>query len=92
MSKRSIAWLAEILAGLAVFSTLGACGGSKVAYSGPGWYLEKPRQLVATGPQLFAGPFSYDQCEAERLKLTQPTASNMLCINELVPPPKWGPY
>jgi hypothetical protein len=92
MSKRSVGQVAQVLAGLVVFSALGGCGGNKVAYAGPGWYLEKPRLIVATGPQLFAGPFTYEKCEAERMKLTEPTASNMLCIQEFAPPPKLGPY
>jgi hypothetical protein len=61
-------------------------------YAGPGWYLEKPTQLFAAGPQIFAGPFSYEQCEAERTKLPDSTAVRMLCFKHLVAPGVAGPY
>jgi len=60
-----------ILAGLVVATTLGACSGSRgpdVAYTGPGWYLERPRFLLVTGPEIFAGPMSYEACEAKRVE------------------------
>src|SRR5579872_3657406 len=76
MSKRSV------LAGLGLTVVLGACSGSHspdVAYSAPGWYLEKPRFVLATGPEIFAGPMSYDDCEAKRTSFPPPTAVNLLC-------------
>lgn len=82
-----------ILAGLIVATTLGACSGSRgpnVAYTGPGWYLERPRFLVATGPEIFAGPMSYEACEAKRVEFE--TSMRMLCINEKMRPGPFGPY
>jgi hypothetical protein len=95
MSKRSIGRVARFLAGIALVSTLGACAKSNVAslsYAGPGWYLEKPRLILATGPQIFGGPFTYDQCELERNKLPESTAERMLCNMELTVPGPYGPY
>ena len=82
-----------ILAGLVLATTLGACGGSRgpnVAYTGPGWYLERPRILLVSGPEIFAGPMSYDACEAKRVEFE--TSSRMLCINEKFKPGPFGPY
>jgi hypothetical protein len=86
MSKRSI------LAGLALVLTLAGCAspGGQVAYTGPGWYLERPRLLLVTGPEIFAGPFTYEGCELERMKWE--TANRLLCINEKAPPGRYGPY
>jgi hypothetical protein len=86
MSKRSL------LTGLALVLTLAGCAshGPQQAYTGPGWYLERPRLLLVTGPEIFAGPFSYAECEAERVKWE--TASRMLCIKEKMRPGPYGPY
>jgi hypothetical protein len=86
MSKRSI------LTGLALVLALAGCAsrGPLVAYTGPGWYLERPRLLLVTGPEIFAGPFSYEGCETERLKWE--TANRLLCINEKMRPGPYGPY
>ncbi len=86
MSKRSI------VAGLALVVALAGCAGrgQQVAYTGPGWYLEMPRLLVVAGPQIFAGPFTYEGCEAERTKWE--TAYRLLCINEKARPGPYGPY
>jgi hypothetical protein len=83
-----------ILAGLVLATTLGACGsrGPDVAYTSPGWYLERPRLLLAAGPEIFAGPMTYDACEAERTKFEYATASRLLCINEKMKPGPYGPY
>jgi hypothetical protein len=61
-------------------------------YAGPGWYLEKPLQLFPAGPQIYAGPFTYEQCEAERTKLPESTAVRMLCFKHLTAPGSFGPY
>lgn len=87
MSKR----MARILAGLAFATAVGACALPEATYTTPGWYLEKPRPTVTLGPQIFKGPFSYEQCEIERKKLP-PTVDNLLCFHELAPPPRMGPY
>ncbi len=94
MSTRSIGRLADVLGGLGLLSAVAACSTApkEVAYTTPGWYLEKPRLISAVGPQIFGGPFTYEQCETERVKLPQTTADQMLCIKELVKPGKYGPY
>ncbi len=58
--------------------SLGACATDvEKAYSGPGWYLERPRQIGMAYPAYLAGPFTYEACEIERLK--QGYAENLLC-------------
>ncbi len=82
-----------IFAGLVLATTLGACSGSKgpsVAFNGPGWYLERPRFLLVTGPEMFAGPMSYEACETKRVEFE--TSFRMLCINELRKPGPFGPF
>jgi hypothetical protein len=73
---------------------LGACESTSpnLAYTTPGWYLERPRPMLVKGPEIFVGPFSYDQCEVERLKFDPPTAQRLLCIRELTKPGPYGPY
>jgi hypothetical protein len=86
MSKRSVA------AGLGLVLALGACTSRSplIAYTSPGWYLERPRLLLVSGPEIFAGPFTYEQCEAERVKFE--TSSRLLCIMEKTRPSAYGPY
>lgn len=83
-----------VLAGLVLATALGACsGGSRgpdVAYTGPGWYLERPRFLLVTGPEIFARPMTYEACEAKRVEFE--TSVRMLCINEKMKPGPYGPY
>lgn len=88
MSKRSV------LAGLGLMVALGACGSRSpsVAYTAPGWYLEKPRFMLAFGPEIFAGPMSYDDCEGKRTSLPGTTSANLLCIMEKTRPGTFGPY
>ena len=60
--------------------TLGACATDvNQAYTGPGWYLEQPRQGSLAYPAYIAGPFSYEACETERLKAPRP--DRLLCDN-----------
>jgi hypothetical protein len=80
------------LAGCLLALSQAACTPNNIPYTGPGWYLEKPRQTSLWGPHVFKGPMSYDECEAERTKLPERTAEEMLCIRETVPIPKYGPY
>ena len=92
MSKRVLAVLA-----LAVLpSLLSACDRAtspNVAYTSPGWYIERPSITLAAGPQIFAGPFTYDQCEAKRVNEFDPaTAERLLCIHEYTKPGPFGPY
>src|SRR5690348_9381531 len=74
----------SVLAGLGLIVALGGCGSGRrsamVAYTAPGWYLERPRFLVVTGPEIFAGPFTYEQCEAERTKFDDDAARRLICI------------
>lgn len=82
-----------VLAGLGLVLALGGCSSARspaVAYTTPGWYLEKPRFLLATGPEIFGGPFGYEQCEAERVKYE--TAPRLLCILEKTRPGTYGPF
>lgn len=94
MSKRSIRRAAEVLGALGLLTLMAACSKApnEVAYTKPGWYLEKPRFLVLTGPQIFGGPFTYDECETARKKLPDTTREQMLCIEEYTKPGKFGPY
>jgi len=55
-------------------------------------YLERPRIVLAMGPEIFAGPFTYDQCEGERTKLDPATAERLVCIHEYTNPGPYGPY
>ena len=88
MSQRTV------LAGLGLMAMLGACGtyGPTSMYSTPGWYLEKPRLMLAAGPEIFAGPMTYDECETKRTSLPASTSSNLLCIMEKTKPGPYGPY
>jgi hypothetical protein len=65
---------------VALAALLGGCStGVDQAWTAPGWYLERPRQLLAVYPAYLAGPFSYEECETERLKTSRP--DNLLCTN-----------
>ncbi|HSI02108.1 MAG TPA: hypothetical protein VLA02_16015 [Reyranella sp.] len=88
MAKRSI------LVGLALVAILGGCSGrpAGIAYTTPGWYLERPRLLLVNGPEIFAGPFTYDHCEAERMKFDATTAQRLICILEKSNPGHFGPF
>jgi hypothetical protein len=82
-----------IFAGLVLAAALGGCSGSRgpdIAYTSPGWYLERPRLLLVSGPEIFAGPMTYDACEAKRVEFE--TSPRLLCINELRKPGPFGPY
>lgn len=87
MSKR-------VLAVLSVAVLLAACESrtALLAYTTPGWYLERPRPVLAMGPEIFAGPLTYDQCEAERLKFDPAAAERLICIHEYTKPGPYGPY
>jgi len=85
------------LAGCALVAAATACASSlnlSQNYTGPGWYLEKPRQLLPEETRYIAGPFSYDDCEVERLKTKTPEL--YLCNREIVRPSDvyntWKPF
>ena len=44
------------------------------------------------GPKYFGGPYSYDECEEQRIRLPQETATQMLCIRENRKPEVYGAY
>ncbi len=87
MSKR-------VLAVLLLALSLGACESRspRVAYTSPGWYLERTRPILVMGPEIFAGPFTYEQCEGKRLELDPATAQRLLCMKELTRPGPDGPF
>jgi len=94
MSLRSFYRLSVCAMALSLVTSLGACSGpgAAEAYTGPGWYLEKSYMLVLGGPKVFGGPYSYDKCEEERLKLGPQTSPEMLCVNHMGKPKKYGLY
>ena len=94
MSLRSFDRLSVCAVALSLAASLGACSGpgAAEAYKGPGWYLEKSYIIVGGGPQVFGGPFSYDKCEEERIKLGPVVSPEMLCVNHPGPPKKYGLY
>lgn len=76
MSVRSIFRASPLLLGFA----LAACGTDvNTAYTAPGWYLEMPRQLFMAYPNYVAGPFSYEDCEIQRLRAPRP--DRLLCTD-----------
>jgi len=87
MSKR-------VLAVLSLALSLVACESRspRVAYTSPGWYLERTRPVMVMGPEIFAGPLTYDQCEVERLKFDPATAQRLFCNRELTRPGVNGPF
>ncbi len=94
MSERSIGRWATLLAAPLLAATIGACSGpgASEAYKGPGWYLEKSYIIVGGGPKVFGGPFTYEKCEEERIKLGPIVSPEMLCVNHAGPPKKYGLY
>jgi len=98
MSERSIGRWATLLAApllaATLAMTLGGCTGpgASQAYTGPGWYLEKSYIIVGGGPKVFGGPFTYEKCEEERIKMGPITSPEMLCVNHPGPPKKYGLY
>ena len=79
---------------LAVLSTSGCSPTPSVAmaWNGPGWYLQKNNLIQASGNSYFGGPWTYDKCEEERIKLPAETATQMLCVRENRKPDKFGFY
>ena len=94
MSLRSVCRLPALAAALSVATALAACSGkgASEAYTGPGWYLEKSYLIVLGGPKVFGGPFSYDKCEEERAKIGGDGATQMLCVQHMGKPTKYGLY
>ena len=74
-----------VVTGLALAAALGGCAtGVDEAWTAPGWYLEQPRALVMAHPAYLAGPYSYEECEIERLKAPRP--DRLLCTNRKAKP------
>jgi hypothetical protein len=94
MSFRSIRHLSACAAALSLAAAAAGCSGpgAAEAYTGPGWYLEKPYLLVLGGPKVFGGPFSYDKCEEERTKVGGDASTDLLCVNHPGKPTKYGLY
>jgi len=94
MSLRSFYRLSVCAVALSVVASLGACSGQGAAeaYTGPGWYLERSYIIVVGGPKVYGGPFSYEKCEEERLKLGPEVSPEMLCVNHPGKPKKYGLY
>ncbi|TAJ84118.1 hypothetical protein [Reyranella sp.] len=95
MSLRSFYRLSVCAAALSVVASLGACSGRQgaaEAYTGPGWYLERSYIIVVGGPKVYGGPFSYEKCEEERLKLGPEVSPEMLCVNHPGKPKRYGLY
>lgn len=94
MSVRSIRRLSVFTAVLSAIAALPACSGkgASEAYTGPGWYLEKSYLIVLGGPKVFGGPFSYDKCQEERAKMSGDLGTDMLCVQHMGKPTKYGLY
>jgi hypothetical protein len=92
MSLRSIRRLSAAAIALSLVATLAACAGkgANEAYTGPGWYLEKPYMLTVSSPRVFAGPMSYDKCQEERAKVGGDASTQLLCVNHPGKPAKQG--
>ena len=74
-----------VVTGLALVTALGGCATSvDEAWTAPGWYLEQPRALVMAHPAYLAGPYSYEECETDRLKAPRP--DRLLCTNRKAKP------
>jgi hypothetical protein len=85
MSLLSYGRPAVCIAALALAALAAACSPAPSvgqAWSGPGWYLQKPYLIAAAGPVYFGGPYTYDKCEEERIKLSPEIATQMLCVRE----------
>ena len=61
-----------------------------MAWTGPGWYLQKNNMIQVSGNSYFGGPWTYDKCEEERIKLPPETAIQMLCVRENRKPDIFG--
>jgi hypothetical protein len=95
MSERSIGRWTTLLAAPLLAASLGACStgpGATAAWTGPGWYLEKSYIIVTGGPKVFGGPFTYEKCEEERIKMGPITSPEMLCVNHPGRPKQYGSY
>ena len=85
MSYRSVLLVAGV-----VLAAAGCSTQFDAPYSGPGWYLEKPRQLFYVAPRILKGPMTYEACEIERKKIPDTTGEIYQCNRELEKPPLPG--
>lgn len=78
---------------LSLAAGLGACSpvsGMYRAWNGPGWYLERPYMIVSAGPQYLGGPYTYDKCEEERIRIPADTRQDLVCVLENKRPDRSG--
>ena len=61
-----------------------------MAWTGPGWYLQKNNMIQASGNSYFGGPWTYDKCEEERMKVPAESRSDLLCNRENRRPDRYG--
>ena len=81
----------SVVVAVVLCAALGACSkGPSVAWTGPGWYLELPYTVIAGGPGVYGGPYTYEACEAKRMEQIQP--ARFLCSMEVKKPTKYGFY
>jgi hypothetical protein len=87
---RSAIWVAALaLAGLSV-SGCEPTPSVATAWTGQGWYLQKNNLIQVSGNSYFGGPWTYDKCEEERIKLPPETATQLLCVRENRKPDIFG--
>jgi hypothetical protein len=93
MSHPSFGRPAVYVAAVCLAVAAGACTPAASvgnSWTGPGWYLQKGYLVAAAGPAYFGGPWSYDKCEEERIKLLPEVATQLLCIRENRKPDRFG--
>ena len=61
-----------------------------MAWTGPGWYLQKNNLIQVSGNSYFGGPWTYDKCEEERIKQPPETATQLICVRENRKPDVYG--
>jgi hypothetical protein len=69
---------------LALACAVAGCSSRVVEWTGPGWYLQKPHQVIF-GSDRFAGPYpTFDLCEDARMHLDH--SDQFLCLQEIRKP------
>jgi hypothetical protein len=89
MSQQTISRLSAAIVALGAAVLLAACDQNPhTAWTGPGWYLQLPYPVIAGGPSVYGGPYSYDKCEEDRMSRERP--DRYLCVREVKQPDKFG--